>query len=247
MIKKFNRAVHGPGWIEVILGAAVSLIVGVVLGAVLLAFQPVVVVKELPKDPDRDAKATYYVEGSRDLMKARGATAKRKAFAEGQSVTVTEDELNILAGPPVPFGALRAVAKPAGAQPGQKAPVKAPAPAPAKGAAEGDAATFVSSSPNFRVNENALHIGALVTVNALGLGQKILVQARGNFVKHGEVFTYEPNEIFVGACPVHRLPYVFGYVREKFMAQQIPDDFAAAWKKLASVAIDGNALKLTMP
>jgi hypothetical protein len=28
---------------------------------------------------------------------------------------------------------------------------------------------------------------------------------------------------------------------------QIPEDIRAAWKKLASVTIEGNTLKLTMP
>jgi len=29
--------------------------------------------------------------------------------------------------------------------------------------------------------------------------------------------------------------------------QELPDDLSAAWKKLANVTIEGNALRLTMP
>ena len=52
MSKKIDRAAHGPGWAEVILGAVLSIVLGVVLGAVVLIIRPVVVAKELPKEPD---------------------------------------------------------------------------------------------------------------------------------------------------------------------------------------------------
>src|SRR5687768_17187418 len=94
---KIDRATHGPSWVEVILGAVLSAILGVALAAVLLIVRPVTPVKVMPKEADRDPKAVYYIEGSRDVTKGRQAPAKRKAFAEGQSVTVVEDELNALA------------------------------------------------------------------------------------------------------------------------------------------------------
>ena len=70
----------------------------VVLGALLLVFRPVVTVKEEPKERDRGV--VYYVEGSRDPSKARQALAKRKAFTDGQSITITEEEINALIAPP---------------------------------------------------------------------------------------------------------------------------------------------------
>ena len=118
MSKKIERAVHGPGWAEVILGAVLSAVLGVVLGAALLILKPIVVVKELPKEPV--AGAVYYVEGSRDTAKAKQALAKRKAFAQGQSVTVTEDEINSLAAP-----AAAAPATPPPPKKGEKAAPKA--------------------------------------------------------------------------------------------------------------------------
>ena len=53
MSRKTDRAKHGPGWIEVIFGALLSLVLGVLVGALLLAFRPVVVVKEMPKEEAR--------------------------------------------------------------------------------------------------------------------------------------------------------------------------------------------------
>ena len=89
-MSKVDRAIHGPGWAEVILGALLALLLGIVLGAVLLIVKPVLAVKEVPKEPV--AGAVYYVEGSRDTSKAKQVLAKRKAFVDGQSIKVTEDD-----------------------------------------------------------------------------------------------------------------------------------------------------------
>ena len=242
MSKKIDRALHGPSWIEVILGAVLSLVLGVVLGITLLVFRPVLVVKELPKEDARDPKAIYFVEGTRDSSRAREAAAKRKAFANGQSVTVNEDELNTLAGPAAAFGA------PPAPKPGEKAkaPEKAGAPAaPATPASEDFIAT---GTPNFRLHDNAMQVGVPVTFNLLGMSQKVVVHTRGGFAKEGDVFVYRPDVFYVGSLPLDRLPYLAGYARHHFLnAQAIPDDVKASWAKLANVTVEGKLLKLTMP
>jgi hypothetical protein len=237
MSKKLDRATHGPGWIEVIFGAVLSAILGAVLGAILLILKPVEVVKDLPKETDRDPKVVYYVEGSHDIGKGRQAQAKRKAFAEGQSVTVTEDELNSLAAPATGTSATPKPAVKPKAKPGEKGAPEAP-----------PEDTFVTGAPNFRVREGTLQFAVPVTVNALGASRDVIVQTRGGFVKKGEVFVFEPDVFFIGSCPLQRVPFVVDYVRGKFVsAQPIPEELKASWLKLASVAIEGNALKLTMP
>src|SRR3954462_14319386 len=122
MSKKIDRAKHGPGLVEIVLGVVLSIILGVVLGALLLVLRPISQVKEMPKDPVKGM--VYYIEGSKDTSKARQALAKRKAFVEGQSVSVTEDEINSLITP-----APGAATPP----PPAKAADKAKAPAPQKG------------------------------------------------------------------------------------------------------------------
>lgn len=247
MIKHNNPGAYGPSWFEVIFGAMLSVALGAVLGVALLAFGPVTVVKELPATEERVAGATYFVQGSRDTNKARSAADRRKSFLEGQSVSVTEDELNVLAGPPVAFAAPKPVAPKAGTPPAQKAPAPAPPPAPAKPGDKGDEEMLTLGTPNFRLHEEKFQIGVPVTVNALGLGKKIVVQADGTFVKRGELFAYASTEIFVGACPVHRVPYLADFAREKLLAQKIPDEVAASWAKLASVKVEGKTLRLKMP
>ena len=240
MSKKIERAIHGPSWAEVILGAVLSAGLGVVLGAALLILKPIVAVKEMPKEPV--AGAVYFVEGSRDTAKAKQALAKRKAFAQGQSVTVTEDEINSLAAP-----AAAAPATPPPPKKGEKAAPKADEKAapPAAPAAGGMLAT---GAPNFRIRDGAMQIAVPVTINVLDLGHKVTVQARGGFVKKGAGFVFEPGTLYVGSCPFQRLPFVGDLVRKQFLsAQAVPEDIATSWSKLASVTIEGSALKLAMP
>ena len=188
--KKIDRAVHGPGWGEVILGAVLSLVLGVAIGAALLVIRPVVAVKELPKEADRDATAVYYIEGSRDTGKAKQALAKRKAFVEGQTIAVTEDEINSL----VPSAA----AAPAPAPAAPKAPATkkdGKTEAPAAPASD----MLATGAPNVRIRSGVMQVGLPVTLNLLGFAPKVVLQAKGNFQKKGDVFVFVPYEIFVGS------------------------------------------------
>jgi hypothetical protein len=234
MSRKIDRALRGPSLVEVVLGAVFSLVIGVVLGAALLIFRPVTVVKELPKAEARDPNAIYFVEGSRENSRAREAAAKRKAFAEGQSISVIEDELNAQAGPATAF------APPAN-------------PAAAKKAADEAAAsdqTIVIGTPNFRIREGKFQIGVPVTLNVsyIGFTEKVVVQTRGGFEKQGDAFVYQPDTFYVGCLPVQRIPILSRYARDQFLnSQPIPDEIKASWMKLASVSVEGNVLNLKMP
>ena len=250
MSKKINRATHGPGWAEVILGAVLSAVLGVVLGAVILVIKPVVTVKELPKPEERVRGTVYYVEGAQG-GNPKQALAKRKAFVEGQSVTVTEAEINALASP---AGPSTAAIPPAKAGEKAKAPEKTKA--PEKGKA-GDKAAAAAASfsdemlakgpPNVRIRGGVMQVGLPVNLNVFGVGQKVLVQSRGQFVKEGDMFVYRADELYFGSCPVQRLPFLSDYVHKKFLNEQaIPEDIATAWRKLTNVTIEDNALKLSM-
>jgi len=238
MSAKRAGADYSPSWTEVILGAALSLALGVALGAVLLALRPVSPVKELPKETERTPGVVYYVEGTRDSAKSKQAAAKRKLFAQGQTVSVTEDEINSFIAPPPP-----PVAKPkAGekAKPSDKAAAAAAAPS-------GD--LLSAGSPNFRIRNGTMQLAVPVTVSLFGLfEQQVMVVARGGFAKQGDVFSFAPDTLYVGSCPMERLPFARGFLTKKVYSMvTVPDDIAAAWPKLADVTVDGNTLKLAMP
>lgn len=237
MSKKIDRATHGPGMVEIVLGVVLSITLGVALGAALLVLRPTPTGKDIPKEPVKGV--VYYVEGSRDMSKSKQALAKRKAFVEGQSVTVTEDEINSLINP----AAAATPPPPAKAGDKGKAPEKGKE-APAPGSDE----TIAVGQPNVRIANGELQIGVPVTINALGLGEKVIVQARGGFVKKDNIFVFEPSAMYFGSCPLDKLPFLAGYVQNKALAMQpIPEDIKTSWAKLANVSIDNNALKLTMP
>lgn len=225
-MSKIDRSIHGPSWTEVILGAALSLLLGMALAIVVLVSRPVTVVKEVPKPEERKRDTIYYVEGSTSAGRAGQALAKRNAFVAGQSVTVTEDEVNtVLAA---------------------DAATKAGAAASGAGDKKDDGQTVAVGTPNVRIRDGVVQVGAPVTLNALGWSEKVIVHARGGFAKKGDVFTYDPSEIYVGSLPVQRLPILNGYVRNKIVsARQFPEEVVAAWRKLSDVSVEGNAVRLS--
>lgn len=231
MSKRVDRAKHGPSWAEVILGAALSIVLGAVLGATLLVLRPVSTVREYPKEPAKNT--VYFVEGSRDGSKAQ-ALAKRRSFIEGQSISLSEQDLNAL------VATAEAAGNPAPAKGDKKGAEKKAEEKPADGGQNVTAGT-----PNFRIADGKLQVGVPVT---LSIGPKVLVQARGGFVKSGDMYVFEPETILFGSCPVERLPFLNNYLRTKFTSpEMLPEDMLTAWKKLASVTIQGKTLKLTMP
>ena len=245
-----DKSAHEPGWGEVILGAALSVVIGALLGALALMLKPVAQVKELPKEPV--AGMTYVLEGSHDTAKARQADTKKKAFLAGRSVVVTEDEINSFL-KPLPPPAPPPGAKP---KPGEKpkTPDKAPAAAAAKPAAPGKPGApapdemLALGDPNLRIRDGVVQIVVPVKVTVLGLDQNVLAVSSGTFVKKDSGFVFAPATLMIGSCPVQRIPFASGFLGKKVLtAKAVPDDIAGAWGKLADVAVDGNTLKLTMP
>lgn len=252
--KKRDMSAHEPSWAEVILGAVLSTALGIVLGVFLLAIKPSAAVKELPKEPV--AGTIYYVQGSRDSAKAKQAAAKRKQFAGGASVTVTEDEINSFLPPPPPLS----TAKPKAADKEKEKPkATEKAKAPEKAAKAGEKAgtngapastgeLVTLGGPNFHLHEGKVQIAVPVTISVLGIDQAVTVLADGSFVKKGAGFGFEADTLYLGSFPATRVPFVAGFAAQKFIAAlPVPEDVAAAWPKLADVAVEGNALKLTMP
>jgi hypothetical protein len=271
MSAKSKRGEFEPSWTEVTIGALLSVILGAALGMVFLIFKPVMTIKDgksttvttttktpkpgekMPKPGETTVTETVrelgageilYFEGSRDSAKAKLAAAKRKTFVAGGSVSVDENELNSLVGAPAP-----APAKPA---PGaNKAPAAKDQAPPAKaGAAAPDSGGFgfTPEAPNFRIHEGEFQIGLPLRVEAFGLDVKVIMQARGQFVKRGERFVFEPTTLLLGSCPLDPLPVARSLVVRKFInALPVPEDILKVWDNLSDVAVVGSALKLTMP
>ena len=233
--QKLDRALYGPSWTEVIFGALLSFALGIALAIAFLALKPVSVVKEMPKEDKIVRNMAYFIQGSKDSAKGRGVDAKIKELTAGKSVTLTEDELNALFGGKTPTPA-----------PAPKAPAKADPKAAAK-APEAPAMT-ASSAPNFRIVDNQLQIGLPTTIDLLGLNQSLVVVATGSFSNSSGKVSYDITDFRVGSLPASRLPYIKVAVTKKILtAQNFPEELTSIWDKLASITIEGNALKLNMP
>lgn len=221
MNTKLQRELHGPSWTEVIFGAVLSLVLGVAAAFVYLVLKPVETVKALPKEPVADV--VYYLEGSRNAGNARQATAKQKAFIEGGSVVLNEEELNVLTAPPVK--------------------------SPAAGAAAEATASKPMVAPgvvNFRIRDSVMQIGVPLQLNIQGLELNLILQARGGFVKEGSTFTFAADEFLLGSCPLQRLPMAGDALVKRIIASAaVPAELTEAWRHLSDVAVEGSTLRLT--
>jgi hypothetical protein len=216
----------GPSWLEVGLGAFLSVILGLVLGVAYMVTKPVIAVKAIPKDAP--AGQIYYIEGSRGSLRSGGIDEKRKNFVAGESIDVDEGEINVFLGsegkPAAPAG--KSGDKPA--TPEQKMADVGPL--------------------NARIHDGTIQFAAPLNLNVFTVMGTLIVQANGTFVKHGGTFVYDPDTVYVGGCPVSRIPFAKDYVMSKVLfAKPVPDDLAAAWSKLVAVQIEGNTLHLRTP
>jgi len=231
MFSKKNRN-QGPSWVEVVLAAILSMILGVAAAIVLLALRPVI--KGAPPK-DAPAGALYYVEGSRDFNRTPEVEAKKKRFVAGDSVTLQEGELNVLLGASAPT--------PAAPDPKKAADKDKPGDKPAV------PDKLVDIGPlNGRIAGGKIQFGAPVTFSFNGLSEMVIVQTQGAFEKRGAVFAYVPETLYFGGCPLVRVPVLRDLVLNKLLFNQaVPSDLYTAWTKLAAVTIDGNTLHLRMP
>lgn len=239
--KKIEKALYGPSTVEVAIGAALGLILGIVVAAVYLVFKPVQTVKELPKETAKGV--VYYLPGKSDSAKARAWQDKVATFVKGGQVVATEDELNAWATSLTGTApTAKADAKPAKPAEKPKAEEKKSEAAPAAGSSE-----FLSASGlNFRIEGDKLHIAEKVVLNYYGVAKEVVFQTSGTFQRGGESFVFKPDEIYLGSCPVHALPGLSGTLTKALVAKaKVPDDFRAAWAKITAMAIEGGLVKVT--
>jgi hypothetical protein len=222
MNKKVQRALYGPGIVEVVFGAVLSLALGVVLAGLYLVFKPVAVVDKLPTADKREEGMVYYVQGEKGSGEGGQLLRKQQLFLEGRSVVLNEYELNTWT----------ASSNSAPKKPDDPKDAKAPA----------------ANELNFHISKGVLQIGLPYTVDLLGLNGAVIIQAQGTFAKEGDEFVYEPSTVYIGSLPAQRIPILLTLLKKKiYSAQELPDDLSAAWKKLADVSIEGGLLRLTMP
>lgn len=234
MQKKIDKALYGPGMLEVGLGAVLGLLLGVVVACVFLVLKPVKTVKEPAKEPV--AGTIYYLPGSENSAKSRGWQQKQQSLVANGTVELNEEELNAWAAAMRP-----AAAKPATpAKPGAKAGAK-----PEPAAPPATAGLLTTSAPNFRIKDGLMQIGVKCTVSVAGISQEVLLVATGSFRKGSESIVFVPASFYVGSCPLHKIPGVTGPLLRKIAAlQPLSAELRAAWDRLTAVELEGSTLRL---
>ncbi|HSI09206.1 MAG: hypothetical protein ACAH89_11340 [Rariglobus sp.] len=220
--KKLDRALRGPGPIEIVLSIILSLVLGVLIGAVHLVFKPVTIVKKA--EEATEVGKVYFLEGSANSSKSRQWTRKRQMLTGAGPVDVVfnEDELNAWMATAAP--------KPAPAAPGAVPSIIEP------------------ERVNFRIQDDLLQVGVVGKLSILGYEQEMVVQTRGTFEPAAEGFGFKAKEFYIGSLPTHMIPGLTDYIIQRLTAsQELPEDIQAAWKKLTLVAVEGSSLHLTLP
>jgi hypothetical protein len=230
MAGKIEKALYGPSMTEVVLGAILGLLAGVLVACAYLVFKPVPTVRELPKDRPRGM--VYYIPGASGNSRGAAWFAKQKQFLSGKSVQLVEDELNGWVA-----GTVKLDAPPA---PSNNA--KAPGAPAAAGASN---AIFTPSKPNFKIANDKLQIGMMCTLNWYGMMTDVVLQSTGTFTKDGDHYVYKPETLYLGSCPLHLLPGASNLLMSHIISTgKVPDEFRDAWYKLNDVEVRGGELKL---
>jgi hypothetical protein len=221
--KKIDRALNGPGMLEITVGVIMSLTLGVLLGVLHLIFKPVEVV-EKPVD-GAIVGNVYFLEGSVNSSKARQWTRKRQMLTDGGSVDLSfnEEELNAWASNLMP----------------QATPKKGTEP---------PSSIFTPEKVNFRIRDNVLQIGLVGQLSQFGFEQQMVFQARGTFEPGANGFTFLADELYVGSLPIHRVPGLAPLlIKRVIAAQEFPENVVATWSKIKLVAVEGDALRVVTP
>lgn len=221
-IRRRDEEEYAPTPLSVALGAVLGIGMGVVLAGFNLAAIAPLVVSELPDAADQKPGAVYFIRGG----DAGGADwrASRDALVGGTgTVSLNEGQLNVWA----------------------RSQFRVTAPAGDGGFL---AVEVQPDVPGFRLADEQLELSSNVRMNAFGTAQNFLFQARGQFVNRGGRWEFEPEEAFLGSCP---LPVTGGVARRitrsltrKFLGHEEYVEIANAWERLREVRIAGGRLEL---
>ncbi len=212
----------GPKPYEVIIGALLSIILGVLLAMVYLVVQPVEEVDELPAEALRDRRTVYFVEGQTGSAADFNWRPKVTSFEAGAAGTIelVEQELNQWVGSAFPN--LEDTE------------------------AEG-LLTLVPRSVNFRIQDGALQIASDMEVNVFGVGREVLAQIRGSIVQRDGRYVFEADSMAIGGFRMQHDAVMDLILKRLFAAFDPSEEVTESWSRLARAEVRDDALILELP
>lgn len=244
--KNIQKALYGPSYLEVALGAVLGIAVGIVAAVLYFVFKPVEKVDKLPKEPV--ANMVYLIAGKDSTARAKGWALKQKTFTAGGEIILREEELNAWGETLSDYKPVdpKAPVKPA-APPKKAAPAKPGAPAKADEPPEEEKPEvfFAVGGPNFSIKDNRLQIAMPCKLNYYGIGSDVWVKITGRFTRTGDTYKFTPAEFYFGSCPLHLIPAASYFMTDKLLAElKITDEMVQAWGRVTLIVIEGEQLKV---
>lgn len=211
MGKKLDR--KSPGVVVSLIGAVAGVTLGALLALIHLAAAPVLAVAAPPKEP-KDG-VLYFVRGG-GASGGGGWESKVDSFNTGAAeATFTEGELNAWS-----QGRFE-----------QKKREEKTAPA----------VELIAGVPNFRIADRELQIGLENDLHFFGSETSLVLQAKGQVVRAGSGWRFEPREAYLGGLPLHRMPALYEMVTERF-AQPPPEELAKLLERAESITVVDDSL-----
>ncbi|WOO39856.1 hypothetical protein [Rubellicoccus peritrichatus] len=205
--------------------AAISLLLGILLGVYNLAAIPVNEVREMPPEEEIQKDVVYYVQGQE-----RGGNSYRSKEAalfdsRPGSVALNEAELNTWSRNTFKFGAP--------AKPGEEE--------------EETYVTLKPAAPKFRIHDNLINISMSMEVEIFGKSQKVLVQSEGTFSDATGVWEFVPLHTYIGSAripPDVAAPQLVSKLMNVFEQSEDYEKLYAMWNNLSGVEVSGDELIL---
>lgn len=209
------RPRQGVNVAQFVISAVLSLLAGALLCTGYLMLKPVPVVTEVPKDAPT---SLYYLEGRKGAG-ASGWMLKREAFLRGQTISLPEDEANGW--------------------------VESLYPAPRDGGPDAATPMVQAGTPNVRLLQDRVSVGAVFTLDLFGWKPKVVAQSRGHFAKRSGVSRFQPETVYIGSFPAHRIPLLQSLAFGRVVGMwKFPEELTAAWDKLGNVKVEKGQIVL---
>lgn len=211
-----------------LIAAAISLVLGVLLGVANLASIPVTEVREMPPEEEINKDIVYYVQGQE-----RGGNSYRSKEAalydsRPGSVAFNEAELNTWSRNTFKFGAPKAPAAP--------------------GEEESDTyITLKPAAPKFRIHDGLINISMSLEVDAFGYSQKLLAQSEGTFSDDTGAWEFVPVNTYLGSAripPEVAAPQLVSQLMKVFEQSKDFEKLYAMWNGLTGIDLSGDELIL---
>ena len=213
-----SQRLSRQGVIEIIFGSVLSILLGIVAGALFLLLKPVPVLEQPPKE-FKDGEV-YCQLGKKDWNAGRRWMFKRDSFLQGHTVSVTEDELNAWVDSIFPSN-------------------------PVTTKKQVDAPFFQQATPNLRLTSDRLILSMVCKLSLADMTRDLVVQVEGRFEKaHGAV-VFWPEKLYLGSLPVHMLQPLKAIVFPQLTGLfELPADVVQSWSKLDDVRVEHSELVL---